>query len=428
MDYIKQATDALAARARVVEELRATHEDTITAPAEREAKLSRLNAEIDRLRDVADNAVREAEREAEVRQINERAARIAQTGGRSDEAERGNEARQMAALAAGDIRGFVSEYRGAALGRVVQPWALRAPSSPSQTGNTGGQNTVPQTFATEVLDAMYHRSPLFDLARKLFTSSGEQINYPVKVRTTAGRALSPTSPATDFAATEGTTLTVAKREFSTLPVNAYKRGVIAQVSKELVQDASIDHLSMISGDIGEDLIDDLAPLFLDGSGTSTFEGWRTVAEAASGNPADIANLAALDFDDIIDLYHALPQPYRVSAIFYTADTAVAKLRKLREDGATGAYLWVPSVVAGAPDVLHGRPVVTDPNMTTTGADTGLVLFGDPSRFLIRIVRGVEVSRSDEYGWDSDLISVKGTVRADSLVTDGRSVRALRVDA
>jgi len=440
MDFIAKANEALEQRARLVEELRATYEDRVTAPAEREQKAARLNAEIDRLKDVAESYVREAERERENRELTERAAKLAQAPeGRRE--ERDSEARMLAELARGERRGFVSEYRGPARGRLVLPWQSRAASAPSLTSNSGGQNTVPQSFATEVIDAMYHRSPLFDLARKLFTASGEQINYPVKVRTSGGRALVPTSPATDFSATEGQTLTISGREFATMAVNAYKRGTIAQISKELVEDSNIDHVSMVTQDLGEDLIDDLAPLLLDGTGSSTFEGWRTVAEAASGNPSDLGTIADLDFDALIDLYYALPRPYRNNAIFYTSDAALAHLRKLKyayaldtaqspsEPVSTGgAYIWTPSTQAGEPDTILGRPVVTDPYMTTTGSNVGVVLFGDPSRFLIRIVRGVEVSRSDEYGWGADLISIKGTIRADSVVTDGRSVRCLRVDA
>jgi HK97 family phage major capsid protein len=110
----------------------------------------------------------------------------------------------------------------------------------------------------------------------------------------------------------------------------------------------------------------------------------------------------------------------------TSDGAVAALRKLKDS--TGRYLWQPSLVAGKPDTLLGAPLITDPNFVTTGAGAKIMAYGDPSKYLIRQVKGLRVVRSDEYGFDRDVVAFKVTWRGSGDLFDTASVKALTVTA
>ncbi|MGR6999937.1 phage major capsid protein [Yinghuangia aomiensis] len=59
------------------------------------------------------------------------------------------------------------------------------------------------------------------------------------------------------------------------------------------------------------------------------------------------------------------------------------------------------------------------------ANTDVAWFGDFSWFKVRQVRGLTVSRSDEYAWDSDMVSWKVTWRGDGDLMDLEAVTALR---
>jgi HK97 family phage major capsid protein len=427
-EYIAKATAALEERARAFESLKAIDSDTALSSADKAERTARVNDDIDRLGRVASENVRAAEREAEHAEIQRRAAKLATAhGGEVRAADASDVNAQLRAVARGEAREAAFE--------------VRTPATPGLTGNAAGSSTVPKTFATEILDSLYDNSEILNLARKVVTASGEQIDYPVKVRTSTGRAVTPKSPATSFDATEGTALTLGETEWSTLPLNAFKVGGIGQVSRELIDDSRLDMAGELAGDLGEAIAARMAARLVYGSGSGEPEGLIYYIEnTAAAHPAtDLATVAALDFDDVIDLFYALPAPYRRRASWLMADALAPKLRKLREashasgtNGTVtnyeGAYIWQPSVVVGQPDTILGRPIVFEPDMVTTGTDKVVLAIADLSRFAIRVAGGFRVSRSDEYGWDADLVSFKCTSRYDSAVIDGRAVRGLRVDA
>jgi HK97 family phage major capsid protein len=100
-----------------------------------------------------------------------------------------------------------------------------------------------------------------------------------------------------------------------------------------------------------------------------------------------------------------------------ADTSAAVIRKIR-DGTGGSglgnFLWQPGLVAGAPDTILGRPVVTDPNMPVMAANAYSIAFGDFSEFFtIRDVNAVRFERSDDFAFSSDLVTFRATLRTDS---------------
>lgn len=47
-----------------------------------------------------------------------------------------------------------------------------------------------------------------------------------------------------------------------------------------------------------------------------------------------------------------------------------------------------------------------------------IVFGDLAKgFIVRLAGGINVARSDEYGFANDLVSWKWTARADSAIVD-----------
>jgi HK97 family phage major capsid protein len=125
------------------------------------------------------------------------------------------------------------------------------------------------------------------------------------------------------------------------------------------------------------------------------------------------------------LQHAIIEKYRRNAVFFLNDATALTVRKLK-NAVDGNYLWQPALIAGQPDTLLGKAVYTDPNMPEFTGISGLtgVLFGDFSKYILRQVRTVTVSRSDEYGWDSDMVAFKGTWRGDGGLSDLQAIAGL----
>lgn len=99
--------------------------------------------------------------------------------------------------------------------------------------------------------------------------------------------------------------------------------------------------------------------------------WGSVQQIHSGN----ANL--LTADGLIALFYYLKEPYQKNASFVMQRLAVLAVRQLK-DG-FGRYLWEPSLTAGNPDMLFGRPVYQFADMAAVAAGNLPVACGDFSQ-------------------------------------------------
>lgn len=400
MDVAKAAQAALEKRARAWEQRKAVMDDPTLTDADRRSRVEAIDAEMAALEQEARSHIQLAEREAEARELNERAARL--TGGtRSGRPEVRDEAAELRALA----RGQVSEVE----------FDLRTAQSgvPENAGNTKAT-----TFVAQVIQAMRERSAFFGLARVVTTSGGETMEWPVK------NGIDPATPPVSNVGrvAENTTYPKGDQSWSMVNIGAYKYGVIVEATEEIATDSALPILSIVATDAGEAVADYVLTDLLVGDGTNKPWGWITRATGG----VNAADLSFITFDNMMDLQYSLTAPYRRNGIYLVSDLAVATLRKLKDN--EGRYLWAPAVTAGEQDTILGKPVLTDPNVPTAGAGSKVALFGDPSRYLIRQVRSMRVVRSDEYGYDRDVIAFKVTWRGSGDLFDLNSVKALTVDA
>ena len=82
----------------------------------------------------------------------------------------------------------------------------------------------------------------------------------------------------------------------------------------------------------------------------------------------------------MDLYYSLKSPYRKKAVWVLNDSTIKAVRKLKDS--TGQYLWQPSLVAGTPDTILGRPVKTSAYMPVIAAGAKTLALGDFSYYRI----------------------------------------------
>jgi HK97 family phage major capsid protein len=395
MDYITQANAALEKRAAIFEARKAVLDDKTLTAAAKQTRAQAMDSDMDALEAEAKSYVKEHE----VRQLTANAA--AQTTGN------GHVTR--------DARAQADELRALSRGATkVAVFDLRAAES---VGGVAG-NTVPRTFVAEVQEALADRSVAYSLARKVVTTSGELLDYPVKNLMVPGAPLAPKAPATAFRIAENTAIAKTQAEWSKVTISAYKYAAIAQATVELVEDSGLDFVQILGRDLGTALAMEFERDLMLGDGTGDPQG--LVVASAAGKT--VANTAAINMDAIIDLQHSITPPYRKNATFLVNDTVVSTLRKLKDT--TNNYLWQPSTVAGQPDTLMGKPVFSDPHIAPPGASAKVAVYGDYSHFLVRVVRGIRVVRSDEYGWDADLVSFKGSVRLDSRLLDANASKTL----
>jgi HK97 family phage major capsid protein len=394
VDYAAIATAALEKRANLVSELRSVEADTTLSDAEKRERVERIDTDIRGHEAEAREAVERGEREAEVRTLAQRAGGLVVPGQREERGQERDEAAELRAIARGELPGADFDIRTATVGTAA---------------NAG--TTAPNTFVAQVIEAMRVRSEFLGLARTVTTSSGETLEYPVKnARPTAAQVAENAA----YGKSDGA--------WGKTNIGSYKYGVIVEATQEIIDDSQLDILGILAEDAGEAVADKVMADLLIGNGTGKPWGWITRSTGA----VNAANVAGITTDNLIDLQHSILKPYRRNAVFMTSDTAVLTLRKLKD--LEGRYLWQPAVTAGAPDTFLGSAVITDPNIATSGAGAKVVTYGDPSKYLVRQVKNLRVVRSDEYGYDRDVVAFKVTWRGSGDLFDLASVKSLTVTA
>lgn len=103
-------------------------------------------------------------------------------------------------------------------------------------------------------------------------------------------------------------------------------------------------------------------------GFMTAGGGVTTVTAGAGT--------AVDVDDAKALIYAVPSQYRRNGRFAMASATELSLSLLRADGATGAYLWQPSVQAGRPNTFLGYAIENQEDIAAVALSARSMIFGD----------------------------------------------------
>lgn len=104
--------------------------------------------------------------------------------------------------------------------------------------------------------------------------------------------------------------------------------------------------------------------------------------------------AGVDGDGLIDLMYALNSAYRANATWVMNSLSLGSTRKLKASG-TGEYLWQPSLQAGQPDMILGKPVSCWEQMPDPNGGNFPVAFGDFQQgYLLTERTGLRITRDN----------------------------------
>ncbi|RUP66716.1 Phage capsid family protein [Streptomyces sp. NP10] len=358
--------------------------------AEEEQTYQRLNADLDaidaRAKDMVEAEQRTKDADEAFRSLLAKPETLERKGAEADS--------ELRRWARGEMRGFdVAVPEGAAFRDLTKGSA------------TAGGNTVPTTFYGQLMAHLIEVSGIMSAGPTVLnTTSGETIEMPV---TTAFSSATLTA--------EATALTESDPAFAKRSLGAYKYGVLLQISSELLSDTGVDLQGFLSMQAGRALGNSFGTHAVTGDGSSKPTGVMTTATTGKTGATSVAG--AFTADDLIDLYYSVISPYRNSSScgWLMRDATLGAARKLKDQ--QGQYLWQPSIQVGAPDQLLGKPVHTDPNVAAVGLSAKSVAFGDFSQYFVRMAGGVRFERSDDYAFNSDLVTYRAIIRADGLLID-----------
>lgn len=275
---------------------------------------------------------------------------------------------------------------------------------------TAGGNLVPISFYGQLIDHLIEVSGLMMAAPTVLnTDSGEALQIP---KTTAH--------STAAIVAEAAAIPESDPVFGQVTLDAFKYGFLMQTSRELVEDTGVDLLGYLAMQAGRALGNGFGAHAITGTGTGQpngVAGAATVGVTGTTVAGGAVVIGGFRADDLIDLHYSVISPYRASrsCAWLMRDASLASARKLKDT--QGQYLWQPSLVAGAPDTLLGKPVHTDPFVAAVGSAARSVLFGDFSQYFVRLVNGMRFERSDDFAFANDLITWRALLRADGDLID-----------
>ena len=288
------------------------------------------------------------------------------------------------------------------------PVELRADQT---TSNAAG--VIPSGFYGQLWEYMIETSSVLQLNPQILrTNSGETIKLP---RATAHSAAG--------SVTEGVAITASDPTLSSVNSTVTKEGYLTQFSSELLDDTGVDLEGYLARSAGRAL----------GNAVGIAAVTAAIAAASAGVTAGNGIGAVTSygtqstegegFDFLIDLYYSVIAPYRNSAScgWLMSDVGASKVRKLKS--ADGVYAWQPSVIVGQPDLVLGKPVVTDTNVADPAASAKSILFGDWSSLVVRIAGGFRFERSDEFAFDADMTTFRALVRHGTVSIDANALKS-----
>ncbi len=276
------------------------------------------------------------------------------------------------------------------------------------TDSEGGY-LVPDEYERTLVEALEEENVFRQMAKVIQTSSGDRKIPVVASKGTAS-----------WIDEEGV-FPESDDSFGQVSIGAYKLGTMIKVSEELLNDSVFDLQSYISREFARRIGAKEEEAFFTGDGKGKPLG---VLAATGGAETGVtaASATAVTADEMIDLFYSLKSPYRKKSVWVLNDSTIKSIRKLKDTN--GQYLWQPSLAAGTPDTILGRPVKTSAYMPAIAAGAKSIAFGDFSYYWIADRQGRSFKRLNELFAATGQVGFLASQRVDGRLILAEAVKVL----
>lgn len=313
-------------------------------------------------------------------------------------------------------RDTMEAFRSGVLERNPRPIEVfnPAPRSYYQPGlerrdlvKTNPANMQRVSLYNQILEHLVESSAVLSAgATVITTDTGEDLRVP---RSSALSTALLTAEAAIIAESDPT--------ISSYTLGAFKYGVIVQVSREMVTDNGIDLEGYLARETGVALGNALGAHLINGTGSGQPRGVLVDSVLGVTGPSGTStslgsqSTAGQGTDLLNSLAGSLAEPYTraPAAAFLTRTATLTGIRNLK---ASSGELVGNSYLASSP-----HPYIVDPNVPAMASGAKSILFGDWSRYFVRIAGGIRFDRSDDFAFDKDLVTYRATLRADGALMD-----------
>lgn len=273
-------------------------------------------------------------------------------------------------------------------------WATtRGKALVSSGSGQGEENLVPEEYIARLLELPTEPTHILGMATVIPTDTGT-VTLPRLVQTDAneygGMSFEVIS--------EGAEKPETEPEFEQIEITAYEIAGYTEISQRMLSRSAIDLEALLGRLYRSGVNDYLDSLFLTGTGVGqptgivNTAGIRTVNRAAAND---------VDYDDLVELKHAVLPHHRDAARFFIHDDVELNLEKDKDS--QNRPLFSASTAAGPYDRLVGYPYNVTLRQPAIGSD-GDVIFGDVREYAIATEEEIVVKRSEHYKFRENLIA------------------------
>ena len=159
-----------------------------------------------------------------------------------------------------------------------------------------------------------------------------------------------------------------KITFSQMSIIMNRLSKTIPVSNHLINNSAFDITNIIAENLSRSMANSMELAYLDGTGTTNPLGiFNTTANGAIPITRDIkvgSSSSLIDYDGLVDAEAMLSESDRENAIWVFARTAIAELRKLKDNN--GRPIFQESMLVGEPKTLLGYPIYMSDRISSNG--------------------------------------------------------------
>ena len=111
------------------------------------------------------------------------------------------------------------------------------------------------------------------------------------------------------------------------------------------------------------------------------------------------------------------------------DTTLKAIKEMSVGSSDNRPLWIPGIAFGEPSTIDGDPyTVNDDILDYSSAGDTFMLYGDFSKYVIRMVRDTQVVASKDRYFEVDQLALVGFARFDGDLLNTSAIKKMRAPA
>ena len=268
---------------------------------------------------------------------------------------------------------------------------------------------IPSTIANRIIETVKDLCPIYKMAT-VFNVAGDLV-FPVYDETT---------PIAAAYVADGSEVTAAAGNFTSVTLTNFIAGALAKVSKSLMNRTDFDLVSYVVKKVAEAIAEFLGKELIVGT-TSKMTG-----VLSSTNGITTASATAIAADELIGLQDTVPDAFQDGCVWIMSKATRTMIRKLKDGN--GNYFMNKDITTGFKYELLGKPVYIDKNMPAATAGLKSVFYGDPTGLYVKLSKAVDIQILLEKYAEFHQIGVIGYVEADSKIVEPQKLAVMTMHA